>query len=147
MVNYYYLDACIWLNLFKKEGDPSKGKPYWEIAEEFVNKIYSSKDMDIAYSSFVLREIELILNDEGLFNEKKALIIKESKSISIIPEKTETSFARKLESESEYNLSFYDCMHVAICRRHGFILVTRDKKLLEFAKRYIMAAKPEDLFI
>lgn len=135
------------MNLFKKEGDPSKGKPYWEIAEEFINKIHSSDDKEIAYSNLVLREIELKLNDNHLFNEKQSLIMQEAESIFITAERTDYAFARKLESESEYTISFYDCMHISICRRHGFVLVTRDKKLLEFAKRYITAAKPEDLSI
>ncbi len=40
----FYLDSCIWLNLFKKEGDSSKGVPFWKIAEDFVNKIMFSED-------------------------------------------------------------------------------------------------------
>jgi len=32
----YYVDSCIWLNLFKKEGDVAKGVPYWEITKKFI---------------------------------------------------------------------------------------------------------------
>jgi len=55
------------------------------------------------------------------------------------------SFARKLESELFYELSFYDCLHIAICKRLGLILVTRDKELLRFAKKHVTAEKPENL--
>lgn len=35
----FYLDTCIWMNLFKKEGNPEKGVPYWKIAKEFINNL------------------------------------------------------------------------------------------------------------
>ena len=36
MKKEYYIDSCIWLNMFKNEGDSSKGVPYWKIAKEFI---------------------------------------------------------------------------------------------------------------
>jgi len=47
----YYLDSCIWLNLLKKEGDASKGKPYWQIAKDFIDNLQD--DAEIAYSKLV----------------------------------------------------------------------------------------------
>ena len=35
----YYVDSCIWLNLFKKEGDTTKGTPYWKLAKDFLEMI------------------------------------------------------------------------------------------------------------
>jgi len=55
-------------------------------------------------------------------------------------------FARKVESEIDYELSFYDCLHIAICKRMNFILVTRDNLLIKTARRFIIAEKPENLF-
>ena len=34
----YYVDSCIWLNLFKEEGDPTKGIPYWTLAKKFIEE-------------------------------------------------------------------------------------------------------------
>jgi len=55
------------------------------------------------------------------------------------------AFARKLESKSDFTISFYDCLHIAICKRLNFILVTRDNLLINFAKDYIEVQKPENL--
>jgi len=33
----YYVDTSIWLNFFKKEGDPTKGVPYWQLAKAFLS--------------------------------------------------------------------------------------------------------------
>ena len=57
----FYIDTCIWLNLFKKEGDPSKGVPYWKIAEDFIDAIMFSQDKEIIYSGFVkLKLLDLL---------------------------------------------------------------------------------------
>ena len=48
----YYVDSCIWLNLFKKEGDPTKGAPYWKITQEFLEGvIFSENKMHFAFSA------------------------------------------------------------------------------------------------
>ena len=54
-------------------------------------------------------------------------------------------YARKLESESNYRIAFYDCVHIAICKRLNLTLVTRDRKLIEFSRLYIEADRPENL--
>ncbi len=144
MQKRYYVDSCIWLNLFKKEGDETKGKPYWKIAEEFIEYVMSSEDEEIVYTMPVLREIKLKLPDWQIYSEKEAYIIKEFCFVEVTDE--DILFARKLEAESNYTISFFDCMHTAVCKRIGTILVTRDKKLLVFANKYILALKPEYLF-
>ncbi len=35
----YYVETCIWLNFFKKEGDATKGIPYWKLARDFVDQV------------------------------------------------------------------------------------------------------------
>jgi len=140
----FYVDSCIWLNLFKKEGDPTKGIPYWKIAEDFVAKIMFSKDKEIIYSGFILKELKIVLNNEKLFKEK-LLFFKEEKFNFVKATEDDYYFARKLESELKYELSFYDCMHIAICKRLNLILVTRDNYLIKFARKYISINKPEEL--
>ncbi len=137
----YYIDTCIWLNLFKKEGDASKGKPYWRIAEEFL-KIVESFGDKIYYSGFILNELEHKLSKKE-YKVKRKLLIKRYNKVKSITE--DISLARRLESEWEYEIGFYDCVHVAICKRLKMALVTRDKALINASKKYIRVAKPENL--
>ena len=142
----YYIDSCIWLNLFQKEGDPTKGVPFWAIADDFVKKIICAKESRVAHSSFVLKEVKYTLNDEALFYDYLFIVKKKLNSSYAYAISDDYDFARKLESESRFSISFFDCMHIALCKRLGFILVTRDKKLITFARRYIIVGLPEELF-
>ncbi|MBW2969136.1 PIN domain-containing protein [Candidatus Woesearchaeota archaeon] len=140
---FFYVDSCIWLNLFKKEGDPKKGKPYWEIAKDFLEYV-SSNGCEIFISSFISKEIFFKAKD--IF-KKFTVFYQEAKYIHVISvEKEDYTFARKLESCSNFEISFYDCLHIIISKRLNAILVTRDRKLIDFAKKYIIVKKPEDLF-
>lgn len=59
--------------------------------------------------------------------------------------KDELEEARKIESETDFEISFYDIIHLVLARKTNSALITRDSKLLEAAKRYsINAGKPED---
>ena len=140
----FYVDTCIWLNLFKKEGDSTKGAPYWKIAEDFIDKVMFSKDQEIIYTGFVLKEMKFKLSEEE-FNEKLLFLKKESKFKFIKATEEDYSFARKLESDLKYEISFFDCMHIAISKRLNFTLIARDNLLIKIAKRYIKADKPENL--
>ena len=137
----YYVDTCIWLNLFKKE----EGKvPYWMFAKDFLEKVMFSKDI-IYYSGFILRELEFVLNDQELF-KNKLLFFKEEKSLVFVKAKDEDYvLARKIESDNGYKIGFYDCLHVAIAKRMKSVLVTRDNDLIFVANKYVLVSKPEDL--
>ena len=130
----YYIDSNIWLNLFKKEGDPTKGVPYWKIAKDFLEQVIFSEHQ-IAYSGFVLKELKYNLKDRRLFEEKKKFLEDESKFVFVKAKVEDYDYARKLESEHNFILSFFDCIHIAICQRLGFFLVTRDKLLMKIAKK------------
>src|SRR3989344_2800738 len=140
----FYIDSCIWLNLWKKEENANKGVKYWEIAKDFIEKIMFSKDEEIIYTGFVLKELKFKL-DEDTFNEKMSFFKTEQRFRFVKATDEDYSFARKLESESHYEISFFDCIHIAICKRLNFTLITRDEKLIEFAKKYIQAERPENL--
>lgn len=142
----YYVDSCIWLNLFKKEEGPTTGTPYWVLAKDFINKIRFSEEDQIIYTGFVLKEIKYVLNDERLFQERQDFLKKEPtfRYVKATPE--DYDFARKLESEFKFEISFFDCIHIAISRRLNAVLVTRDNLLIERAKKYIFVDKPENLF-
>lgn len=138
----FYLDSCIWLNLFKKEGDPTKGTPYWKIAEDLIEHIKEGNN-EIIVSPNVLKELSF--KAENIFKIIKRFFEDEKyiKMIELIEE--DKIFARKLESKSYFEISFYDCLHIAICKRLNLILVTRDNLLIDFAKEYIKVEKPENL--
>ncbi|HDZ60810.1 MAG TPA: type II toxin-antitoxin system VapC family toxin [Candidatus Pacearchaeota archaeon] len=138
----YYLDSCIWLNLFKKEGDVSKGIPYWKIALHFIRHI-EDKNRQIYVSTIILKELRYILG--GKF-PKILNYFKKAGFIKIIKTKGEDyDLARKLEEEDNSEISFYDYLHVAIVKRLKCIFVTRDRDLLNFSKSKINVDLPENL--
>ncbi len=144
---FFYIDTCIWLNLFKREIGISAERPFWSIAEEFIEKVIFSDKAEIIYSGLILNELKFKINNENIFREKSNLFKQEEKFRFVDIKKEDYSIARKLESQSDFNLSFYDCLHIAICKRLDLVLVTRDKRLLEFAKKQIVAGKPEDFLV
>jgi len=137
----YYIDTCIWLNLFKKENDKVQ---YWKFAKDFLEKVMFSKDI-IYYSGFVLKEIEHIIKNKDLFKEKKLFFKEEKKFIYIKAKNEDYEFARKLESNNNYKISFYDCLHIALAKRKKAVLITRDKDLIHIAEKHILTKKPEEL--
>lgn len=76
----YYLDTCIWLNLFKKEGDNTKGIPYWKLAEKLIQELDAKKEI-IIVSTIVLKELTFKLEEK--FDLAKQFF-KETKFIQII---------------------------------------------------------------
>lgn len=141
MVKLYYVDTSIWLNLFKKEGDPTKGVPYWKIAEDFLKKTRKSSEAKICISTIVLKELSYKLKMDFYVVQhrlkRKAVIYR------VLNE--DYLFAREIKKKHAYILSFADCLHIAIAKRNGCILVTRDRELLEIGKMYVPSRKPEDL--
>lgn len=117
---------------------------YWKVAEEFFDKIIFSED-EIVYSGFVLKEIKHDINNEELFREKQIFLKEEPKFNFVKSTPEDYEFGRRLESEFNFEISFFDCMHVAICKRLNYILVTRDNLLIRYAKRYIVVNKPEEI--
>lgn len=97
------------------------------------------------YSGFLLKEMEFILTKEE-FSKKRALFEDSPNFRKIEISKNDITEARKIESELNFSISFYDIIHIILARRSGSVLITRDKKLLEAANKYhINAKKPEEL--
>ncbi|MFH0701599.1 MAG: PIN domain-containing protein [Candidatus Woesearchaeota archaeon] len=137
----YYLDTCIWLNLFKREGDDTKGIPYWKLAEKLIQQLNANGET-IIVSTIVLKELTFKMEDKF---ELAKTFFKKTKSIQIIKTLPEDyNSAREME---DYHglLSFYDYLHVTIAKRVGAKLVTRDNDLILFAKDKIVVLKPEEL--
>lgn len=141
----YYLDTSIWLNLFKKEGDETKGKPYWMIADEFVKGVILSENKEILFSSVVLRELQINLLPED-YRERENYLYRNPKFSDVAILQEDKAEARKLESKYNFDISFYDLVHLVVSKRLNAILLTRDRKLLEIARdNDVDARKPEDL--
>jgi predicted nucleic acid-binding protein len=138
-----YVDTCVWLNLFKKESTLSQGIPLWKHTEDFIAKVIVANDI-LFYSGYVLRELTFAFHDDAVMRNKRVYIEKIASGIDALEE--DRSLARKIEFDSNYGISYYDCVHIAICKRICAILVTRDKALLTHARRYITAEKPEYLY-
>ena len=137
----YYLDTCIWLNLFKKESDPTHKISYWKLAKDFIEQV-EEKNGKIIVSTIVLKELYFTMNDTFSRIQK---FFKESECIKIVKTNPEDyELARKWEREHKI-LSFYDYIHVAISKRFTVSLITRDEDLIEFAKSEIKVFKPEEL--
>jgi len=134
----YYVDSCIWLNLFKKEGDPTKGVPYWKLAKDFLEQ-----NNQLIISTIVLKELSYKLENQF---EEKLKFFKDTEFVKIIETMPEDyDLARKFEDEETFKISFYDYLHVAIAKRINAQLITRDKDLMDFASKHIEVFKPEDL--
>tara|TARA_Y100000310_G_C20297503_1_gene630131 strand:+ start:102 stop:527 length:426 start_codon:yes stop_codon:yes gene_type:complete len=134
----YNVDSCIWLNLFKKEGDATKGTPYWKLAKDFLED-----DNKIIVSTIAIKEISYKIPEKLNYVMK---FFKENDYIELIKTKQEDyDLARKFEDEEEFKISFYDYLHVAISKRLNIPLITRDKDLIQFAKKHIEVFKPEEL--
>lgn len=135
----FYVDSCIYLNLWQKETARS-GRELWRIAENFFNKC-DAYNQAIIYSGFVLKELKWI--SPVAFAEKEA-VFADSRFKKVLALVEDYEAARKLEVLSNFSISFFDCMHVVLSKKMNAILVTRDNALIGFADCKVM--KPEDCF-
>jgi len=141
----FYIDSCIWLNLFKKEENPHKGSPFWKSANDFITRVIISKDCEIAYSSIILQELRAVIKNDRLF-ERRADFIKRGQNFRRVEISSEDYLsAKEIEKTSGPYVGFGDCLHIAICKRLALVLVTRDREMINVAKRYVKVGRPEDL--
>jgi len=143
MKNSFYVDTCIYLNLWQKEGNERVGIPYWKLAKDFFEKL-DNENTATYYSGFLLKELKFILKEEE-FSKKRILFNSSPNFKKISLSYDEFVRARRIESKLNFEISFYDIIHLLLAKKTSSILVTRDKKLLETAKKYgVKAGKPED---
>ncbi len=135
----FYVDTCIYLNLWQEEGDEKFGIPYWKSAKDFFEK-YDNDDSTIYYSGFLLKELKFILGDQE-FNQKHQLFRQSPNFEKIFISDNEYGQARSIEYELNYGISFFDIIHMLLAKKSDSILITRDKKLLNTAGKYSVIAK------
>lgn len=138
----YYVDACIYLNLWQKEVDES-GNPLWKYAKEFFEKV-EEENSTIYYSGFLLKEMMFILNTEE-YLDKKEMFEASSNFKKILLSDEEYNLAIKIKNKN-VGISLYDIIHMLLAKKTNSILVTRDKFLIEFAKSFsVEVKKPEEI--
>lgn len=134
----FYVDSCIYLNLWQKERLWKKTLDFFELIERSGG--------EIIFSGFVLKELSYILTSEE-FSERKR-IFERAGFIRVIASKEDYANARALESSAGFKVSFFDCMHIILSNRLDAILVTRDRKMSELAiKEKCQVLAPEKIRI
>ena len=142
MKKSYYVDTCIYLNLWQKESVNSVA--LWELAKEFLDKVEERED-SIYYSGFILKELMYILS-ENEFKQKREMFSSNPRFIKETLTSEEYEEARKIEIKIKNEISFYDIIHILLARKTNSILITRDKKLIELSKKLgVEAKKPEEI--
>jgi predicted nucleic acid-binding protein len=144
VANSYYIDSCIYLNLWRKENSDYFKKPFWLFAKRLFEKLEYQNSV-IYYSGFILKELSFILTQEE-FSQKRILFENSPNFKKVLLSEEELNEARDIEDKTRREISFYDIIHMILARKTNSILITRDKKLLKIAKRYnILAKLPEEL--
>jgi len=136
----YYVDSCIYLNLWQKEIDKS-GNPLWEYAKAFFEKTENSI---IYYSGFLLKELMFILDTEE-YLQKRELFEDSLNFKKVILSNEEFQLAVQIKKQNK-ELSLYDIIHLIIAKKTNSILITRDKVLMQVAGQFSITAKrPEEI--
>lgn len=142
MKESYYVDTCIYLNIWQKE--TVNGVELWKLAKELFDKLEESESI-IYYSGFVLKELKYILTEKE-FNQKRDLFNSNPKFIKETLTEKEYEEARKIESQIKGEMGFYDIMHMLLARKTNSILITRDRNLIEVANKFgVETKKPEEI--
>ncbi len=137
----YYVDSCIYLNLWKKEVDVYENK-LWEFAKEFFEKV-ENEDSIIYYSGYLLKELMFVF-DENKFIDKLELFNFSPNFRRVNLTKEEYEIAKRIKKENR-EISFYDIIHMLLAKQTNSILITRDSSLIRLAKEYqIIVKKPEE---
>jgi predicted nucleic acid-binding protein len=125
----FYVDTCVYLNLYKKEVSLT-GRPLWKYAADFFRRVGNR----IVYSELVEREF---------VQKTGALFVRRGRKVSTLPE--DLALAEVLLEEFGHRIGGKDCIHIVLARKCGAILVTRDRALLECASKYVAASLPENV--
>jgi predicted nucleic acid-binding protein len=140
----YYVDTCIYLNLWQKEVEKKTGLKLWKLAQRFFEKA-EERSFTIYYSGFVLKELNYILTKEE-FHKKRIMFESSSNFSRLILSREEFEEARKIEKDIKFEISFFDVIHILLARKSNSILITRDKRMVEVAKKFdVEGKKPEEL--
>ncbi len=150
----YYVDSCIYLNLWKKEVDES-GNNLWEFAKNFFKKVDDEISI-IYYSGYLLKELMFVFDEKKFIdklelfnfssNFKRVNLTKEEYMIAKkIKKENSEIIAKKIKKENS-EISFYDIIHMLLAKKTNSILIIRDSFLINLAKEYqVIVKKPEEI--
>lgn len=139
----FYVDTCVYLNLWKKETD-EKNRPLWKFAKDFLDIAFQNKTK-IVYSGFILKELLFILSTEEYLSKKEIFEDNKLFEKAILSEK-EYSTAIEMKNKNKFNCSLFDIIHTLIAKKTNAILITRDEDLIVFARSLsVTAKKPEEI--
>jgi len=139
----YYVDSCIYLNLWKKESNKT-GIPLWIFARDFFEKARIKRSV-IFYSGYLLKELSFKINKD-IFIKKLKMFEYSSNFKRVNLSREEYELARKIDRKTGDEIGFFDIIHLLLAKKTGSVLITRDNKLIKFAKKYfVKSKKPEEL--
>lgn len=140
----YYVDSCIYLNLWKHEEEGLFKKRLWKIAKKFF-ELAEIKNEVIYYSGYLLKELSYKLT-ENEFLKKKKIIDSSPNFLMSSLKHEEYEKARIIERKYNFKIGFFDIIHLLLTEKTDSIMITRDKQLLKFAKNLGISAKlPEEI--
>ena len=97
----YYVDSCIYLNLWQKEV-AFDGFKFWKVAKHFLEMVEDKKET-IYYSGFLIREIKFILAKEE-FKLRRKTFDSSPNFIKLNLSEEEFEEARRIEKLSNYKI-------------------------------------------
>ena len=138
----YYVDSCIYLNLWQKE-TTNAGEELWKYAKEFFEKVDNETSI-VYYSGFLLKELMFILTTEEYL--QKTELFEASKNFKkVLLSSGEFKLATEIKKQNP-EISLQDIIHILLAKKTSSILITRDRLLLQLAKQLsVTAKKPEQV--
>lgn len=120
-----YFDTCVWLTYLQDERYKNK----------FLDLLFDLKHTktDIYVSTIVLKEISFKTDSKKF----KSFFSIQPNIVFFKTVLDDYNFGREIEDKVGYEISFYDCLHIAICKRLNLSLITSDKDLIKIARKYI----------
>ena len=138
----YYVDTCIYVNLFKKE-IVENGFSYCEIAKKFFDKADRQGDL-IYYSGYLLKELSFVLGD-SLFVENIPFYLYSGNFVKVKFTRDEYEIVKEIYS-TNIGVSFFDVVHMLLARKNKSTLITRDRELMELCEKFnVLTKTPEQI--
>jgi len=134
----FYVDTCIYLNLWKKEEDKA-GIPLWFFAQKFFEFV-EANNHKLYYSGFVLKELLFNLSPEE-YLERREYFDKNKIFRKIEMTKEERDKGISLKGKIKTTCSLYDILNILLAKKSNSVLVTQDKELIKLAKFLGIEAK------
>jgi|TARA_B100001971_G_C18201454_1_gene544859 predicted nucleic acid-binding protein len=127
----YYVDSCVYLNLWNKE-IAENGFPYWEFADRFFKKV-EERNLIVYYSGYLLKELSYVLGDQKFIERLSFFNPSYFKRISLT--KDEYNNAKNIHIDNR-EISFYDVVHMLLSKKTNSVLITRDRMLIMLCDKH-----------